>query len=280
MSRSWRFIRSGACSPAANMAIDEAILMAHSENKVPPTLRFYRWEPATLSIGFFQKAEEEIDFSAVEEHGIGFVRRPTGGRAVLHHRELTYSMVVSERYEGMPQSITESYRVLSEGLLQGFENLGLRAQMVNLSGDEKTKYAAAGSAACFDSPSWYELVVEGRKVAGSAQMRQRGVILQHGSILLDMDVELLFTLLRFPSERVRERLRSSFTEKAVTINELRRHVHLPPVALSEVERAFEHGFAAAMEVELTPSELTPDEQQLAQDLITHKYGSPQWNLRR
>src|SRR5690606_25588418 len=100
----------------------------------------------------------------------------TGGRAVLHDRELTYSMIVSESYSGMPRSVTEAYRVLSEGLLQGFRHLGLQAEMVNLGAEEeKQKYASEmSSAACFDSPSWYELVVEGRKVAGSAQMRHLG----------------------------------------------------------------------------------------------------------
>lgn len=280
-SKTWRFIQSGACSPAENMAIDEAIVQAHSEGKVPPTLRFYRWDPATLSIGYFQKAEEEVDLQAVAAKGIGFVRRATGGRAVLHDQELTYSVVVSEQYPGMPSSVTEAYRVLSEGLLQGFINLELDAEMVNLgSEDERNKYASAGSAACFDSPSWYELVVEGRKVAGSAQMRQKGVVLQHGSILMDMDIDLLFDLLRFPSERVRERLRQSFGEKAVTINDLRRDAGLTPVGISQVETAFQDGFATGLGIKLVQGGLTDEEKQWAARLVKEKYGHEDWNLRR
>lgn len=130
------------------MAVDEAVLTMHSEGKVPPTLRFYGWNPATLSIGYFQKADEEVDFTVLEAQGLGFVRRPTGGRAVLHDQELTYSMIVSEDYPGMPRSVTEAYRVLSEGLLHGFRRLGLQAEMVSLaSEDDKLKYATAGSAA-------------------------------------------------------------------------------------------------------------------------------------
>lgn len=277
----WRFVYSGLRSPAENMAIDEAILTAHSEGKVLPTVRFYRWEPAALSIGYFQKAEEEVDFAALEQHGIGFVRRPTGGRAVLHDQELTYSMIVSENYPGMPKGITDAYRVLSEGLLYGFRNLGLQARMVNLSSDEeKLKYSAAGSAACFDSPSWYELVVEGRKVAGSAQTRQKGAILQHGSVLLELDIDLLFTLLQFPSERVRHRLREVFSQKAVAINDIRRDLNLTPVSLPEVEKAFRLGIAEGMGIRLVEQPLTAYEEQWVARLAEEKYGSPQWNLRR
>jgi lipoate-protein ligase A len=132
----WRYIHTGNRSPAANMAIDEAILTAHSEGKVPPTVRFYGWSPATLSIGYFQKAQE-VDFEALRSEGIGFVRRPTGGRAVLHDKELTYSIIVSECYPGIPRNVTEAYRVLSEGLLQGFRALGLGAEMVQLASEEE-----------------------------------------------------------------------------------------------------------------------------------------------
>jgi lipoate-protein ligase A len=280
-TESWRFVRSGKCPPAVNMAVDEAILTAHSEGKVPPTVRFYGWEPASLSIGYFQKASEEVNFAALDRHGIGFVRRPTGGRAVLHDRELTYSMIVSEDYPGMPRSVTEAYRVLSGGLVLGFRNLGLQAEMVHLGSEEdRLKYAAASSAACFDSPSWYELVVEGRKVAGSAQTRQKSVILQHGSILLDLDADLLFELLLFPSERVRERLRRSFDGKAVAINELLRGVDKPAVTLTEAEEAFRRGIADGLGVELVEDGLTPYEQELARKLAEGKYSADNWNLRR
>lgn len=264
-----------------NMAIDEAILTAHSEGKVPPTVRFYGWEPATLSIGYFQKAAEEVDFSALARHGIGFVRRPTGGRAVLHDKELTYSMIVSESYPGMPASVTEAYRVLSEGLVHGFRLLGLKAEMVQLGTDEeKQKYASAGSPACFDSPSWYELVVEGRKVAGSAQTRQKSVILQHGSILLDLDTDLLFDLLKFPSERVKERMRKQFGGKAVAINELRRALGLTDVTLQMAEQAFREGIVSGMRIELIEDGLTPYEERLARQLAAGKYETEAWNLRR
>lgn len=273
----WRFIVTEAMPPAMNMAVDEAILQLHSEGKVPPTVRFYTWNPATLSIGYFQKAAKEINLEALRERGLGFVRRPTGGRAVLHDQELTYSVVVSESHPKMPSSVTEAYKVISMGLLHGFQRLGLHAEMVSLATEEeKEKYSSPGSSACFDSPSWYELVVEGKKVAGSAQTRQKGVILQHGSILLEMDVELLFSLLNFPSERVKQRMMESFRQKAVTINE----VSPRPIGLQEAVEAFRDGFASGLEVELVPGALTPEESTLAEELVRTRYAVDEWNFRR
>lgn len=273
----WRYIVTKSMSPAMNMAVDEAILQMHAEKKVPPTVRFYTWNPATLSIGYFQKALKEINLEEVDRQGLGFVRRATGGRAVLHDKELTYSVIVSEDHPRMPSSVTEAYKVISMGLLHGFQNLGLQAEMVSLaSEEEKEKYSSPGSSACFDSPSWYELVVEGKKVAGSAQTRQRGVILQHGSILLDMDVELLFSLLHFSSERLKQRMMDSFRQKAVTINEVSSH----PIGLEEAIEAFGRGFASGLEIELVPSELTAEELELAEELARTRYATEEWNLRR
>ncbi|WP_127580052.1 lipoate--protein ligase family protein [Paenibacillus koleovorans] len=277
----WRFIHSGNNSPAKNMAVDEAILTAVSEGLVPPTVRFYGWDPATLSIGYFQKAELEVDFDEVARQGVGFVRRATGGRAVLHDRELTYSIIVSEEYPGMPRTVNEAYRVLSEGLVLGFRKLGLSAEMVSLaSEEEKEKYSTVGSAACFDSPSWYELVVEGRKVAGSAQTRQKGVVLQHGSILLELDTEQLFSLLRFSSERIKQRMMESFARKAVAIGDVCRDVGLPPVTLEQAERAFRAGIAEGLGVTLEDGELTPYERELSERLALERYGHDEWNLKR
>jgi len=256
-------------------------MKAVGAGEAPPTLRFFGWNPPTLSIGYFQKAEDEVRLDEVRARGFGFVRRPTGGRAVLHDAEVTYSIVVPDDYPGLPTSVTESYRVLSEGLVRGFRRLGLDAAMVSLaSEEEKAKYASAGSAACFDSPSWYELVVDGRKVAGSAQVRQHGAVLQHGSILLDLDVELLFSLLQFRSDRLRERLQASFAERAAAINELRGARGLPPADASAAEEAFAAGWAEALDVTLAPGGLSPAEAAETARLAADKYGDSAWNLRR
>lgn len=273
----WRFIDSGKLSPEMNMAVDEAILTLHSQGKTEPTVRFYTWEPATLSIGYFQKAKQEIDFEKVKEYGLGFVRRLTGGRAVLHDQELTYSVIVSEEYPEMPSQVTEAYRVISNGLLKGFQYLGLHAEMVSLaSEEEKAKYASVGSSACFDSPSWYELVVEGKKVAGSAQTRQKGTILQHGSILLDLDVDKLFDVLHFSSDRMKERMKASFLDKAVAINQLQPRM----VTVDEAKEAFLQGFKEGLQIDLVAGDLTTEERELAVKLAVEKYGAAEWNFKR
>lgn len=273
----WNFIDSGFSSPSYNMALDEALLEWHSEGKIAPTIRFYGWDPPTLSIGYFQKVEKEIDMDAVKRHGLGFVRRPTGGRGVLHDKELTYSVIVSEEHPKMPKTVTEAYRVISEGILQGFRLLGLEAYFaIPKTDEEKQHLKNPRSSVCFDAPSWYELVVEGRKVAGSAQTRQKGVILQHGSILLDLDEQLLFDLFKYPNERVRERLERNFKKKAVAINELRKE----SVTMAEAWNAFKKGFEIGLDIDLKPYELTEEQENYVRQLAKEKYESDDWNFRR
>ncbi|NRD80727.1 lipoate--protein ligase family protein [Bacillus sp. BRMEA1] len=273
----WRFIDSGNCSPSFNMALDEALLDWHSTGKIPPVIRFYGWNPPTLSVGYFQKVEKEIDLEAVREHKLGFVRRPTGGRGVLHEHELTYSVIVSEDHPEMPKSVTEAYRVISEGLLKGFQLLGLEAYFaVPKTAAEREALKNPRSAVCFDAPSWYELVVEGRKVAGSAQTRQKGVILQHGSILLDLDEDKLFSLFKYPNDRVKERMKRVFKDKAVAINEISSR----RITLEEAKEAFYKGFAEGLNVDLEPYQLTAEELQYVEKLAKERYESDEWNFKR
>jgi lipoyl(octanoyl) transferase len=273
----WRFIDSGMRSPSFNMALDEALLDWHSEGKIPPTIRFYGWNPATLSIGYFQNVEKEINLDAVKDHQLGFVRRPTGGRGVLHEHELTYSVIVSEDYPDMPKTVTEAYRVISEGILRGFQLLGLDAYFaVPKTNEEKEALKSPRSAVCFDAPSWYELVVEGRKVAGSAQTRQKGVILQHGSILLDLDEDKLFSLFKYPSERVKERMQKAFKDKAVAINEISSR----KILIEEAKDAFFKGFQDGLKIELLPYTLSNTELEYVNQLAKTRYESDEWNFKR
>ncbi|MFE8702504.1 biotin/lipoate A/B protein ligase family protein [Cytobacillus sp. FJAT-54145] len=273
----WRFIDSGEGSPSFNMALDEALLEWHSEGKIPPVIRFYGWNPATLSIGYFQKVEKEINMDAVRKHGLGFVRRPTGGRGVLHEHELTYSVIVSEDHPEMPKTVTEAYRVISEGILKGFHHLGLEAYFaVPRTDEEKNSLKNPRSAVCFDAPSWYELVVEGRKVAGSAQTRQKGVILQHGSILLDIDEDKLFSLFNYPNERVKERMQKAFKNKAVAINEVSQR----QIGIAEAKEAFKIGFEKGLNIELEPYELSIEELNYVENLAKDRYENDEWNYKR
>lgn len=273
----WYFINSGPCSPSYNMAMDEALLDWHSEGLIPPVIRFYEWNPATLSIGYFQTVEKEIDMDAVKRIGLGFVRRPTGGRGVLHEHELTYSVIVTESYPSMPATVTEAYRVISEGLLLGFQNLGLNAYFSIPNTDEqKENLKKPKSAVCFDAPSWYELVVEGKKVAGSAQTRQKGVILQHGAILLDLDEDKLIETFKFTSDEVRNRVRKGLSQKAVSINK----IISKPVTIEECKVAFKKGFADALEIELVEYTLTEEQQNYVKELEATRYDNDEWNFKK
>ncbi|KXH87465.1 biotin/lipoate A/B protein ligase family protein [Sporosarcina sp. HYO08] len=273
----WHFINSGKCSPSFNMALDEALLEWNSRGEIGPVLRFYEWEPATLSIGYFQSVDKEIDMEQVEKHGLGFVRRPTGGRGVLHEHELTYSVIVSEDYPDMPETVTEAYRVISSGLLEGFRNLGLDAEFsVPRSARQSEELKNPKSGVCFDAPSWYELVVEGKKVAGSAQTRQKGVILQHGAILISLDEDKLVSLFKFNSERLRERVRKSLPEKAVAIDRLVDRT----VTVDECVEAFSTGFEKALDMTLVPLELTDEQLAYVKEIEEKKYANDAWTFRK
>ena len=259
------------------MALDEALLDWHSEGSIPPIIRFYEWNPATLSIGYFQQAERDINLQAVKDQNLGFVRRPTGGRAVLHDQELTYSIIVSENYPDMPETVTEAYRVLSEGLLLGFRKLGLDAYFsVPETQESLADLKKPKSAVCFDAPSWYELVVEGKKVAGSAQTRQKGVILQHGAILLELDEDLLLSLFRFATPEAEEKMRLKLPEKAVAMNRLAS----TPFTIEQCVKAFSDGFEEALDIDLVPYELTAGQLHYVKRLEQSKYLTDEWNFKK
>jgi lipoyl(octanoyl) transferase len=149
--------------------------------------------------------------------------------------------------------------------------------MVSLADEqERKKFETLGSAACFDSPSWYELVVEGRKVVGSAQLRQHATVLQHGSVLLDLDIDELFDCLLFTSDRIRERMKQAFAERAVSLRQLTGKLY----TFEEVSAHFINGFERGLGIRLEAGELTPEEQQMIDQLIQEKYATDAWNLRR
>ncbi|MGN5881848.1 lipoate--protein ligase family protein [Staphylococcus simulans] len=276
MTETWNFINSGSHDPFYNMAMDEALLNFVSRGEIDPVIRFYTWDPATLSIGYFQRLKKEIDIEKVKEKGYGLVRRQTGGRGVLHDKELTYSVIVPESHPNMPNTVTEAYRVISQGLLEGFKLLGFDAYFaVPRSKEEREKLKQPRSSVCFDAPSWYELVVEGRKIAGSAQTRQKGVILQHGSILKDIDIDDLFDMFIFKNDRLKDKMKQAFIDKAVAINDISDKT----VTLEEMETAFEKGFQKGLNINFKPLELNEKQKQEI-DELAEKYKSEEWTYRK
>lgn len=149
----------------------------------------------------------------------------------------------------MPKTVTEAYRVISQGLLEGFKELGFETYFaIPRSKEEREKLKQPRSSVCFDAPSWYELVVEGRKIAGSAQTRQKGVILQHGSILKDIDVDDLFDMFIFKNERLKDKMKTAFIDKAVAINDISNS----EITLTQMEKAFEKGFQKGLNINFKP----------------------------
>lgn len=273
----WRVINSGIGRAADNMAIDEAILKAHAAGQVPPTIRFYGWQPAAVSVGYFQKASAEVDISGCRQRGIDVVRRLTGGRAVLHDAELTYSLVVSETHPLVPHTITASYRFFSQGLLDGLRVLGIEAQMsMPKAAYSQTKCRHHASAACFDAPSHYEVTFDGRKIIGSAQVRKEGVILQHGSILLRFEPQQVASLLNLPTPEAKATVAKMLAKRAISLAEAANR----EISWEEACKAIHTAFGPALGVELTADSLSQAEREMAQELAATKYTQDTWNLLR
>lgn len=259
----WRLLYTGLKSGYDNMAIDEAILQVHARGGNPPTLRFYGWNPPAITLGYFQDPEKTVDFVACRRLGVDVVRRPTGGRAVLHSKEVTYSIVAREDNPAVQGPVIESYLRLSRGLVLGLKALGVEVTL-NRAGPPASK-----GAACFDGPAMYELVAGGRKLVGNAQARQRGCVLQHGALPLVNDARTLFEALRFSSEQGREEQRQRFSRRATSLEEVLGR----PVSPLEVIGALAGGFAEALGIELEPGRLTDEEARLAEQLAGEKYTS-------
>lgn len=236
-----------------NMAIDEAISRAVGKGSAPPTLRFYRWKPSAVSIGCFQGLEYEVDVEKAFQKGIDVVRRITGGGTVFHDYsgELTYSFV--SKLEDVPRDIISSFRKICGGLVEGLKNLGLKARYVKVN----------------------DVVVDGKKISGSAQTRRHGSILQHGTILLDPDIKLMFELLKVSSEKISDKFVSSVYESVTSIF---RELGEEP-DFDELRDEMIDGFEKAFDSEFNEGKLKNVEICMAEDL-RENYASEDWTWKR
>lgn len=267
----WSILDSGSHSAAVNMAIDEALIHWHSKGQIGPTIRFYQWEQPSLSIGHFQNVAKTIDFNGIKKHSCQLVRRLTGGSAVLHDDELTYSIVVSESHPKIPRSVNQAYFVLAQGILQGYRNLGIDADF-----SLPALPHAERSSVCFETPAIYEMIVDGKKLTGNAQTRKNGVLLQHGSIPFSFDSHMLFDLFRFPSEQIRTQKRELFSEKAISINDIIGKKH----EYETVRDAFHHGFKKSLHINTKELILSNEQWDYVYYLAETKYNSKAWNEER
>jgi lipoate-protein ligase A len=275
-SSSWRLIiEDSPRSGAANMAVDEAIAEATAAGAVPPTLRFYRWNPPTVSLGRHQKLAD-VDETKIAARGYDLVRRATGGRAILHVDELTYSVAGPIEEPRMAGGVMDAYLRFSNALLSGLSTLGLKAEKAG----GRTRAGRELSAACFETPSAYEITAGGRKLMGSAQSRRKGYVLQHGSLPLWGDVTRLVDVLAL-SCTAKDRLRQQLRRQAATLAEA---LDLPPdserLAFPHVAAAMAGGFASALDQDLEPGTLSASELQRSAELIRVRYADPVWTRQR
>jgi lipoate-protein ligase A len=256
-----------------NMALDEALLESVASGLSAPVLRLYRWSPPTVTLGYGQRGADVVNLPACRRFGYQVVRRMTGGRAVLHDREVTYAVIAPERNELFPGEILSNYRVIAGALQDLMATYGIDATLAP--GQSRGgRQDGAQHSACFTAASSYELVYQGCKLTGSAQKRQGGAFLQHGSIPLEIDVERLFAALdsagRISAERGGALL-------ARSVGWLRRWVS-QPLTIDEVEDRLIDVFSARFGIHFTADDATAVERKRAAELVTFKYADPAWTL--
>lgn len=252
--KSFRYLETGANPAAFNMGLDEAILESVSSGAEPPTLRLYAWKPSAVSIGYFQGVRDEVDLDRCAELGVDVVRRLTGGGAVFHAAELTYSVVVPDKHPLAAGGIMESYRAICAGVIGGLAVLGIAAEFAPLN----------------------DVVAAGKKLSGNAQTRKLGCLLQHGTVLLGVDLDTMFTVLRVPNEKLKGKLIEDVRARVSSVSDMSGRT----VGYDEAVRAFERGFASALGglgERSTPSSTELDR---ARTLAVERFANKSWIFRR
>ena len=245
--KTWRLVPSEPASGSANMALDAVLLQGAGRSGFPPTLRFMQWEPPALSLGRFQSLDH-VDMEACRREGIDVVRRPTGGGAVLHKDEFTYTVVLPVDMD-KPNSVLDAYEMICRAIIIAFARLGLDVRLMRREG----KVRAATDGSCFARPGTSDLVHGRAKVCGSAQARKGGGLLQHGSVLVRDNASLLYRLLRLDAE-ARAGAEKKFHTGCLCLED----VGLAPDR-EQLEEAFSMGFAEAFQVDFAEMPPTPEE---------------------
>ena len=250
----YRLILDSPHTAFENMAIDEAILMKRREIGID-TLRLYTWRPSAVSIGYFQGIQQVLDLDAVKENRVDYIRRISGGGAVFHADggEITYSIVTLEDNPLLPKKVVDSYPILSAGLIKGLRFLGLEPQFAGIN----------------------DIIVNKKKISGNAQTRRHGGVLQHGTLLKNVNPELMFTLLKVSDEKMRDKAIKSFHERVTSLEH-------EGVTLSEQElmEALALGFSHALGASFLRTTLSAGELKLARKLREEKYETPEWNHKK
>ncbi|MBN2045648.1 MAG: lipoate--protein ligase family protein [Anaerolineales bacterium] len=267
----WRLIKSKPGRGPWNMAVDEAILESTIRGHNPPTLRLYAWDPPCLSLGYAQPVSD-VNLPALETFGWDLVRRPTGGRAILHTDELTYSVCGPDTDPVLAGDILSSYQRLSSAILAALQQIGLGVQALP---KEKETPGRPPEPICFETPSNYEITINSKKLVGSAQSRRKNGVLQHGTLPLTGNLTRITQVLNFPDATSRQAAGERLLERATTI-----HTSLgTEITWEQAAAAIINAFETVLNLDLIPGELTSTEVARAEVLLTEKFSNPEWNLR-
>jgi len=245
-----RLLPDMQASAATLMATDEAILTAITENKSPPTVRFYQWTPPAVTIGYFQNPQKEVDLEYLKQNKIDLVRRITGGGAVYHDKELTYTLFVPT--DQISEDILESYKIICGAIVNGLKTIGINAQFLPIN----------------------DLLINNKKFSGNAQTRKNGIIMQHGTILLEVDKDKMFSVLNITKEKISDK---QITELKRRVTSLSAETKIKDFA--KVRNALVEGFEQQFNTEFTLGQLTEYEIRLQAESII-KYQSKEWTYKR
>ncbi len=254
-----RLLQTGHQSAAFNMALDEVLIERIAQGKSMPSLRFYGWSPRAVSIGYFQSLESEVDLEECKKQGVDFIRRQTGGGAVFHDEEVTYSIHLPIDQNVVSRKIADSYREICAGLLKGLKLMNIEASFAGL--NDIIVLTEVGP----------------KKISGNAQTRKKGIILQHGTLLKQVDVDKMFSLLKVPDEKMKGKLITQIKERVTSVEKfLGREIEFESI-VQHLIKGFESAFS---NFEFVEDSLTEEENALVQQLMSEKYQSKDWNYLR
>ncbi len=255
MPQRLRFLDLKVNDAYTNMAVDEAITKARGENKAPDTLRFYMWKPSAVTLGYFLSVEDEVNLAALNKFGFDLNRRISGGGSVLNSEtgEITYSVILKEDDPRVSSDPVESYHLLCQGIIDALSILGIKADFKPIN----------------------DIVVNGKKISGNAQIRRYGAVLHHGTLLVDFDAKQMFGVLKISKEKLSDKMIEQAEERVTTIRRLLGR----PIGFPEVRDALEKGYRKALNADLVKGDLTPYEQQLVKEFRA-RYASRKWIYRR
>jgi lipoate-protein ligase A len=274
--KQWKFIFTDASDAFFNMALDEVLLRSCEKGDAIPTLRLYLWRPPGVSIGYFQSIEKTVDLNKCKKNNIDVVRRITGGRAVLHENEITYSVCAPvKKYPELGENINGTYQKISFALLESLKALKIFGEWVKPERDRiEITENSFFSKPCFISNSKYEITIKGKKLIGSAQRRFQDSFIQHGSIPLGKGKVSLPDLLTEGNNR--EKMKEELENKSTNLGTILKR----KVQYQEVISALKKGFSQFFDVEMVETEPTKKEMETAQALKQEKYLTEEWNFRK